>query len=154
MKCNTMTIEGFTDKLPYIPAVSYLIHTLSTRFYYKITYKILSNYKFLQYSEYSYWNISNNINVILTVTFSKLEKISLQNTCRSLHGGSHFGYYNWKTLYCLQCTDNPPEGRIHVLDCIQQVFQESIDHVDDLEVSETHVSYVIQMALHQVLMFR
>ena len=41
----------------------------------------------------------------------------------------------------LQCTDNPPEGRRHVSDCIH--MQESIDHYD-VDVSKTRVANMIQ----------
>ena len=78
MKCNKITIDKFVNKLPYIPAVSILIHTFSTRFYYKISFEILSNFTLPQSSEYSYWSFSNNLNVFLTLTFSKLAKISMK----------------------------------------------------------------------------
>lgn len=41
--------------------------------------------------------------------------------------------------------DNPLEGRVHVSGHIQQVFKESIDHVDEIEVSETRATDLIQM---------
>ena len=77
------------------------------------------------------------MNVILTVAFKNLPKISLPNTCELPHEGSHFGFCIQRHL---QCTDIPPEGRRHVLDVIYQVFQERIYH-DDVDISKTNVAY-------------
>ena len=68
-----------TDKLPVIPDVSNRIHTFSTRFYYKLSYEILSILTLHQFINCSYWSFSNNLKVFLTLTISKLAKIFLKN---------------------------------------------------------------------------
>lgn len=45
-----------------------------------------------------------------------------------------------KPFHCLQWNDYPQVGRIHVSGDVQQVFKDSIDYVDKVEVSETLVS--------------
>lgn len=44
-------------------------------------------------------------------------------------------------------TINQTTGR-HVVDCVLQAFQQSLNHVDNLEVLEICVSKMIQWALH------
>ena len=65
-------IDRFANKLPYIPAVSILIHTFSTQFYYKISYEVVLH-------------CINPVNIPIEVSvtiwkffFSKLAKISLK----------------------------------------------------------------------------
>ena len=57
-----MTIQG------QIPAVSNLIHTFLTKFNCNINNESLSNYALIKYKTYLLEKMSNNINVIPTVT--------------------------------------------------------------------------------------
>lgn len=90
VKCNTVAI-----KVPYIPAVSYLIHIFNTKY---------------------------EVFIDVYLTHCKTSKVPVKKTSKSVYESSHFGRGCLRSAYDGRTYTNSPEGKRQVPNCIQQVF--------------------------------